>query len=54
MSGLHGRVESRFCKRKESEYDSFGAGHSSTSISAAQGHECGQSMLQRKRITVSL
>lgn len=28
---------SGFCKRSESEYDSFGAGHSSTSISAALG-----------------
>ncbi|MBK1635307.1 1-deoxy-D-xylulose-5-phosphate synthase [Rhodovulum adriaticum] len=29
---------SGFCKRKESEYDAFGAGHSSTSISAALGY----------------
>jgi 1-deoxy-D-xylulose-5-phosphate synthase len=28
---------SGFCKRAESEYDMFGAGHSSTSISAALG-----------------
>ncbi len=28
---------SGFCKRKESEYDAFGAGHASTSISAAAG-----------------
>jgi 1-deoxy-D-xylulose-5-phosphate synthase len=28
---------SGFCKREESEYDAFGAGHSSTSISAALG-----------------
>jgi 1-deoxy-D-xylulose-5-phosphate synthase len=28
---------SGFCKRSESEYDAFGAGHSSTSISAALG-----------------
>ena len=28
---------SGFCKRDESEYDAFGAGHSSTSISAALG-----------------
>ncbi|MCO8144717.1 1-deoxy-D-xylulose-5-phosphate synthase [Rhodovulum tesquicola] len=27
-----------FCKMKESEYDAFGAGHSSTSISAALGY----------------
>jgi len=30
---------SGFAKRKESEYDAFGAGHSSTSISAAVGFE---------------
>ena len=30
---------SGFLKRNESEYDSFGAGHSSTSISAAVGYE---------------
>ena len=30
---------SGFLKRDESEYDSFGAGHSSTSISAAVGYE---------------
>ncbi|MGC9418819.1 MAG: 1-deoxy-D-xylulose-5-phosphate synthase [Rhodovulum sp.] len=29
---------SGFCKMKESEYDAFGAGHSSTSISAALGY----------------
>ena len=29
---------SGFCKRAESEYDAFGAGHSSTSISAALGY----------------
>ncbi|MBY0406234.1 MAG: 1-deoxy-D-xylulose-5-phosphate synthase, partial [Rickettsiales bacterium] len=28
---------SGFCKREESEYDAFGAGHSSTSISAGLG-----------------
>ncbi len=28
---------SGFCKRKESEYDAYGAGHASTSISAAAG-----------------
>jgi len=31
---------SGFTKRKESEYDSFGAGHASTSISAALGMAC--------------
>jgi len=32
-----GRGLSGFCKRAESEYDTFGAGHSSTSISAGLG-----------------
>lgn len=40
---------SGFCKRKESEYDSFGAGHSSTSISAAQGMSVGKSMLNKSK-----
>lgn len=50
MSGLRqaGGI-SGFCKRKESEYDSFGAGHSSTSISAAQGMSIAKSMLQKRR-----
>lgn len=40
---------SGFCKRKESIYDSFGAGHSSTSISAAQGMSIAKSMLKKRR-----
>jgi 1-deoxy-D-xylulose-5-phosphate synthase len=40
---------SGFCKRKESPYDSFGAGHSSTSISAAQGMSVAKSMLGKRR-----
>eukprot|EP00584_Thalassiosira_punctigera_P005503 CAMPEP_0172525884 /NCGR_PEP_ID=MMETSP1067-20121228/894_1 /TAXON_ID=265564 ORGANISM="Thalassiosira punctigera, Strain Tpunct2005C2" /NCGR_SAMPLE_ID=MMETSP1067 /ASSEMBLY_ACC=CAM_ASM_000444 /LENGTH=746 /DNA_ID=CAMNT_0013309267 /DNA_START=289 /DNA_END=2529 /DNA_ORIENTATION=+ len=40
---------SGFCKRKESEYDSFGAGHSSTSISAAQGMSIGKSLLNKRK-----
>jgi 1-deoxy-D-xylulose-5-phosphate synthase len=40
---------SGFCKRKESPYDSFGAGHSSTSISVAQGMSIGKSMLNKRR-----
>lgn len=40
---------SGFCKRKESPYDSFGAGHSSTSISAAQGMSIAKSMLGKRR-----
>ncbi|BAQ71410.1 1-deoxy-D-xylulose-5-phosphate synthase [Rhodovulum sulfidophilum] len=35
-----------FCKRSESEYDAFGAGHSSTSISAALGFAVGRDMGQ--------
>jgi len=35
-----------FCKRSESEYDPFGAGHSSTSISAALGFTIGRDMGQ--------
>ena len=45
LTGRRGRMRtirqkdglSGFCKRDESEYDAFGAGHSSTSISAALG-----------------
>jgi len=40
---------SGFCKRAESEYDSFGAGHSSTSISAAQGMSIAKSVLNKRR-----
>lgn len=43
MGGISG-----FCKRKESKYDSFGAGHSSTSISVAQGMSIGKSMLNKR------
>lgn len=39
---------SGFCKRKESKYDSFGAGHSSTSISVAQGMSIAKSMLNKR------
>lgn len=44
LNGMSG-----FCKRKESEYDSFGAGHSSTSISAAQGMSVAKSMLNKRK-----
>src|SRR5271154_6707169 len=45
LTGRRGRIRtlrkpgglSGFCKRDESSYDHFGAGHSSTSISAALG-----------------
>jgi len=44
LNGMSG-----FCKRKESEYDSFGAGHSSTSISAAQGMSVAKSILKKRK-----
>jgi len=40
---------SGFCKRSESEYDSFGAGHSTTSISAAQGMSIAKSLLNKRK-----
>ncbi|KAF8822193.1 1-deoxy-D-xylulose-5-phosphate synthase [Cardiosporidium cionae] len=43
QNGLSG-----FCRRSESEYDCFGAGHSSTSISAAQGFAVGRQLLSNK------
>jgi 1-deoxy-D-xylulose-5-phosphate synthase len=50
MSGLRqlGGI-SGFCKRSESPYDSFGAGHSSTSISVAQGMSIAKSMLGKRK-----
>lgn len=47
MRQLHGLAG--FCKRNESEYDCFGAGHSSTSISAALGMSVGKKILERRR-----
>jgi 1-deoxy-D-xylulose-5-phosphate synthase len=44
---LHGI--SGFTKRSESDYDCFGAGHSSTSISAALGMSAGKNLLDKKR-----
>ncbi len=44
LNGISG-----FCKRKESVYDSFGAGHSSTSISAAQGMSVAKSTLNKRK-----
>lgn len=44
---LHGL--SGFTKRTESEYDCFGAGHSSTSISAALGMSAGKILQNRNR-----
>ena len=39
---------SGFLKRDESEYDAFGAGHSSTSISAAVGYDQANSILNNQ------
>lgn len=39
---------SGFAKRSESEYDCFGAGHSSTSISAAMGMSVGKSLTNKR------
>ncbi|GMH68231.1 hypothetical protein TrRE_jg5320, partial [Triparma retinervis] len=44
MGGLSG-----FCKMKESPYDAFGAGHSSTSISAIQGYSIAKEQLGKAR-----
>ena len=44
LGGLSG-----FCKRRESQFDSFGAGHSSTSISVAQGMSVAKSLLHKRR-----
>lgn len=38
---------SGFAKRSESEYDCFGAGHSSTSISASMGMSVGKAQLSK-------
>ncbi|KAK9161440.1 hypothetical protein Syun_007781 [Stephania yunnanensis] len=43
-----------FTKRSESEYDSFGAGHSSTSISAALGMAVGRDLKGRKNNVVAV
>lgn len=40
---------SGFAKRSESEYDCFGAGHSSTSISSAMGMSVGKAQLGKVR-----
>ncbi|HCX86710.1 MAG TPA: 1-deoxy-D-xylulose-5-phosphate synthase [Gammaproteobacteria bacterium] len=45
---------SGFLKRSESEYDSFGAGHSSTSISAALGMAVSARLHQHKREVVAI
>ncbi len=43
-----------FPKREESEYDTFGVGHSSTSISAALGMALGSEMAAAERRTVAV
>lgn len=45
---------SGFCKRTESEYDVFGAGHASTSISAAVGLAVARELAGRKERIVSV
>jgi 1-deoxy-D-xylulose-5-phosphate synthase len=45
---------SGFCKREESEYDAFNAGHSSTSISAALGLATGRDMAGRNNHVIAV
>jgi len=45
---------SGFCRREESEYDAFGAGHSSTSISAALGMAVARDMRKEKHEVVAI
>ena len=45
---------SGFLKRDESEYDSFGAGHSSTSISAAIGYEIASKLNNKNNKIVAI
>ncbi len=45
---------SGFCKRSESEYDAFGAGHASTSISAAVGYAAARGLTKEYYRTVAL
>jgi 1-deoxy-D-xylulose-5-phosphate synthase len=45
---------SGFCKRDESEYDHFGAGHSSTSISAALGMAVARDMDGKKHDVIAI
>ena len=44
---------SGFCKREESEYDAFGAGHSSTSISAGLGMAVARDLLNHESRTMN-
>jgi 1-deoxy-D-xylulose-5-phosphate synthase len=60
LTGRRGRIRSLrqggglsgFCKRDESEYDTFGAGHSSTSISAGLGMAVARDLSGRKHNVV--
>ncbi len=45
---------SGFTKRKESKYDPFGAGHSSTSISAALGFRKAKDLLNKEGYTIAV
>ncbi|RMD46312.1 MAG: 1-deoxy-D-xylulose-5-phosphate synthase, partial [Aquificota bacterium] len=45
---------SGFLKRSESKYDHFGAGHSSTSISAALGMRVGKDLRKEKGYTIAV
>ncbi len=45
---------SGFCKRAESKYDAFGAGHSSTSISAAVGFAIGRDFNKKKNHVIAV
>lgn len=45
---------SGFCKRAESEYDPFGAGHSSTSISAALGMAVARDLDKKNHDTIAV
>ncbi len=45
---------SGFCKREESEYDAFDAGHASTSISAALGMAIGRDMAGRQNHVIAV
>ena len=49
LNGISG-----FLKRNESEYDAFGAGHASTSISAALGMALARDMKKEKRKVISI
>jgi 1-deoxy-D-xylulose-5-phosphate synthase len=45
---------SGFCRRSESDYDAFGAGHSSTSISAALGYAIGRDFRGKKNNVIAV